>query len=201
MHPAWASGRGTLLFALCKRLPIPPPHIETKIKTSWDFICYSFQKNTVFQLFLQMRWTFSRQKVNLILFAGHFRLLGEDKTSNLTYWIIFFGVFCFSLGGLFAKKNKYIRLQNKLIHQGDYASNKKNALLIKLVFGFTLIYTTYTLISLLPLLLGGYSIGAIRQMYLVKGSSSVINSNALDYFVRNVIFQTCQTTWDRKSVV
>jgi len=131
-----------------------------------------------------------------ILAAGHFRLLGEDKTSNFTYIVIFIGVFCFAVGGLMAKKK--MRILNDL-HKNSAEKNRQMTYTLRskfvyLILGFAVLYSTYNLINLLPLLLNGYSIGDIRQMYLTMGSSDAINSSPFSYFVQNVVFQTCQTS-------
>lgn len=139
----------------------------------------------------------------VILFWGHFKLVGEDNSSNYTYFIIALGVIFFTIGSLLAKNKKKLKLKINYICKINHFKNQINYTLVKkhekhtsfylkIIFGFAIIYSTYNLLNALPLLKNGYSISQIRRLHLVMGESSTINSNALSYFIQNTVYQTCQ---------
>ena len=134
----------------------------------------------------------------VILTAGHFRLLGEDVTSTYTYIIIFIGILSFAVGGFWVgrinKVNFKFGIYSTCCEKGkQYECQLRKGIIIA-IFGFAILYSTYNLLKLAPLLRSGYSIGDIRQLYLTTGASDIINGSAFSYFIQNTVFLTCQTS-------
>ena len=60
----------------------------------------------------------------VILFWGHFKLVGEDNSSNYTYFIIALGVIFFTIGSLLAKNKKKLKLKINYICKINHFKNQ-----------------------------------------------------------------------------